>query len=193
MVPERLARFCCCWVIRIKRLDFIAYDFSRFVSWFEWCARASSPLGLVALDRAAALHHVLKHALLSDVLTSTRSKMALSCSSILWDGLWAEAWTCVICLVLIKVFLGGFARCSLRKRPARHILLAGGVCWVLRSVAAWTDGCRRASLVLKPTFTTSVAKGIFCCLSELWLTLRIVLRAGILLQIVWLHLFKETT
>ena len=72
--------------------------------------RACSPLGLVALDRAAALHHVSEHALLLDVLAPARSEVALSCGSILRDRLGAETRAHVVRLVLVKVFLGGFAR-----------------------------------------------------------------------------------
>ena len=152
---------------------------------------ASSPLGLVALDRASTLHHVSEHALLLDVLAPARSEVALSCGSILRDSLNAETRAHVVRLVLVKVFLRRFARCRLWQSPAWHILLSGRVGGVLGGVAAGTNRCRCAGFVLEAALAATVAKGIFCSFPELGFALRIVLGAWILLQVVWLHLDKE--
>ena len=152
---------------------------------------ASSPLGLVALDRASALHHVPEHALLLDVLAPARSEVALSCGSILRDRLGAETRAHVVRLVLVKVFLGRFARRRLWQSPAWHVLLSGRVSGVLGGVAAGTNRCWCAGVVLEAALAATVAKGVFCGFPELGFALGIVLGAWVLLQVVWLHLYKE--
>ena len=152
---------------------------------------ASSPLGLVALDRASALHHVPEHALLLDVLAPARSEVALSCGSILRDRLGAETRARVVRLVLVKVFLGRFARRRLWQSPAWHVLLSGRVGGVLGGVAAGTNRCWCAGVVLEAALAATVAKGVFCGFPELGFALGIVLGAWVLLQVVWLHLYKE--
>ena len=125
------------------------------------------------------------------MLAPARSEVALSRRSILRDRLGAEARARVVRLVLVKVFLCSFARCCFGQSPAGHVLLAGRVGGVLRGVAAGTDGCRRASVVLETTLASTVAKRIFCGFPELRFALRVVLWAWVLLQVVWLHLNTE--
>ena len=102
------------------------------------CGRCS-PLGLVALDAAAALHHVLEGAELGGVLALGGAENALRRSSILRDGLLPEAAPHVVRLVLVKLFGHCLARSRLWQRPARHILLFRGVGGVLGGVATRAD------------------------------------------------------
>ena len=93
--------------------------------------------------------------------------------------------------MFVKVFLGSFAWRSLGQCPSGHVLLAGGERGVLGRVTARTDRSWRARLVLQSAIASSVAKRVLGCLPQLGLALRVVLRAWILLQVVWLHLNRQ--
>ena len=151
------------------------------------CRPGESPLGHVALDARATSHLVLKGSKLACMIAAASAEMRLCRRSILRDGLFVEARACIVCLMLVKLFGQSFTRCSLRESPARHVLLLRSVGRELRGVPTRTNRCRSGRVILEST-TSAVTEGVLGCTLQLRLILWVVLRARILLEIVWLHL-----
>ena len=86
-----------------------------------------SPLGLVALDGGAALHHVLEGAELGRVAARRRAEAHSRLSFILRDWLGAESAARVISLMLVELFGAGLARSSLGQGPTWLVSLGRGV------------------------------------------------------------------
>ena len=114
--------------------------------------------------------------------------MALRRRSVLGHGLWAEARSGVVSLMLVEFLLDGLARSSLGQGPPGHRPLVGGVCRVLRGVTARSDGGRSGGIVFEATAAASVAECVLGSLGKLRLLLGVVLGAWHLLQVVRLHL-----
>ena len=85
------------------------------------------------------MHGVLEGAQFLRVVTIGLAKVALRRRSVLGHGLWAEARSGVVSLMLVEFLLDGLARGSLRQGPPGHRPLVGGVCRVLWGVTARSD------------------------------------------------------
>ena len=143
---------------------------------------------MVALDARSSLHHVLEGAELSGVVSATSAEMTRLSGFILGHGLFVEATSCVVGLILVELLHTSFTRCGLGQGPSWLVGSVGGVCSVFWGIATWSNGSWSRGLILQTTLTSAITKGVLGVTSEFRLLLGVVLGAWVLLKIAWLHL-----